>query len=303
MKIFLTGATGFLGYHIALQCLSEGHQLLCLHRPSSIHPFTPADDQAITWVTEDEAGRLLPDFKPDVLIHAAWGGVSAQGRNDAAIQQTNIAFTQRILESYAFPQIIMLGSQDEYGYIDQMVDESHPLRPLSEYAKAKIACCRLLEERARLTNACWQWVRIFSIYGEQQADNWLIPSVILKCLRGEAEMATTPGEQQYSYLYSHDFARAITSMVGRTGECGIFNLSSAHPITLIRLFRLIKELTQSSITFLPTLPYRENQSMVILGNSDKFVNTFGAFEKTSLTDGLKRVIHHLQAQTSPLTQK
>lgn len=115
-------------------------------------------------------------------------------------------------------------------------------------------------------------------------------------------MATTPGEQQYSYLYSHDFARAITSMVGRTGECGIFNLSSAHPITLIRLFRLIKELTQSSITFLPTLPYRENQSMVILGNSEKFVNTFGAFERTSLTDGLKRVIRHLQTQTSPLTQ-
>ena len=42
--------------------------------------------------------------------------------------------------------------------------------------------------------------------------------------------------------------------------------------------------------------------MVILGNSEKFVNTFGAFERTSLTDGLKRVIRHLQTQTSPLTQ-
>lgn len=300
MRVFITGATGFLGYHIARICLAKGHDVVCLHRPASVNPFSDTESSRITWVTEDEARNRIGLLRPEVLIHAAWGGVSAQGRNDATVQQANIDLTQRIMKLYPYRQIIMLGSQDEYGRIDREIDEQQPACPLSEYAKAKVACCNMLEEYATTVKAEWQWIRIFSIYGEGQQSCWLIPSVIDKCLSGESVMETTPGEQIYSYLYCNDFAEAIAACIGQTGKSGIYNLSSSHPIALKDLFNLIKKLTKAPISFSATLPYRENQSMVILGNCHKFVNAFGTFEHTSLEEGLTHVIReHRQAITQP----
>jgi NADH dehydrogenase len=39
MRIFLTGATGFIGGHILRALLAHGHQVTCLVRPG---PRTPA---------------------------------------------------------------------------------------------------------------------------------------------------------------------------------------------------------------------------------------------------------------------
>ena len=59
------------------------------------------------------------------------------------------------------------------------------------------------------------------------------------------------------------------------------------------LFSLIKQKTNSKIEFNPVLPYREYQSMMIMGDSTKFKNTFGDYEKTTLSQGLDRIIQTL----------
>jgi len=296
MRIFITGATGFLGYHLACICLKKGHQVACLKRKNSHSLFDLETEQKIKWITLGQPNwkEDLRLFEPEVLIHAAWGGVSAEGRNNASIQHANVLMTQEILQLAPYRQVIMLGSQDEYGRIDSCIDESYPLGALSEYAKAKISCCQILEEYGRKSGAEWQWIRIFSIYGEKQKTRWLIPSVISKCINREKTMQTTAGEQIYSYLYSTDFAEAVESIVGTTGKSGIYNLSSARTIALKDLFSLIRNLTGANIDFQASLPYRENQSMKILGNSDKFVHTFGPFEHTSLEDGLEKTIFDMK---------
>ena len=143
MNILLTGGTGFLGYHIAQCCVRKGHRVYGLRRPTSRSLFNAAMERNVHWITMqqntgwEERVRIAA---PDVLIHAAWGGVAADGRNNAALQQENIAMTEAMMRLAPFRQIIMMGSQDEYGMISSKVDEDQPLRPLSEYAKAKIAC-------------------------------------------------------------------------------------------------------------------------------------------------------------------
>ena len=39
MKIFVTGATGYLGFHFVKEAVSLGHQVLCLRRISSKSMF------------------------------------------------------------------------------------------------------------------------------------------------------------------------------------------------------------------------------------------------------------------------
>lgn len=293
MRIFLTGATGFLGFHIANICIKNSDEILCLRRTSSKSKFSPKILKKIKWVNRDTTNwkEVVKDFAPDILIHAAWEGVSSEDRNNEEVQKKNIKFTKELITLASYKQILILGSQDEYGIINHIVTESDSLKPVTEYAKAKIRCCQFLKEYAERHNIVWQWIRVFSIYGEYQNNTWLIPSIIQRCLLGEKDIETTKGEQTYSYLYSTDFASAIYLTLGKECACnGIYNLSSEHPIKLKDLFELVKELTHSKINFIPCLPYRKNQSMTILGNCQKFIDTFGKFEETTLQTGINNLI-------------
>lgn len=293
LKVFITGATGFLGYHIAKSCVDAGFDLLCLKRKSSVSLFEPEQENTIRWVNADEEAweKTVVDYQPDILIHCAWEGVSAENRNNPQVQCKNIQLSEKLIKLYPYKQIIVLGSQEEYGRIDSVVDENYPLSPITEYAKAKIETCKILQNYAENKGIQWLWIRVFTVFGEKQKGDWLIPSMIRKCLNPEVlQMDTTKGEQSYSYLYSTDFASAITSTLGKVGNSGIYNISSSTPTKLMDLFSMIKQKTNSKIKFNPILPYREFQSMMIMGDSSKFKNTFGDYEKTPLNQGLDHVI-------------
>lgn len=296
MKIFITGATGFLGYHIANACIAKGHQVLCLRRTTSVSLFNDNVEHDVLWVNSDEKNwkTSVVNFQPDVLIHCAWSGVSAEGRNDRNVQNKNILLSDKIFKLTKYKQIIVLGSQEEYGRINEIVDENYPLNPITEYAKAKISTCEILKNYAAKENIEWQWIRVFTVYGEKQKDSWLIPSMIKRCKNlAIKEMDTTRGEQIYSYLYSLDFANAVLSVVGIEGKSGIYNLSSTTPTMLNDLFEAIRQKTHSHIIYNKVLPYREYQSMLVMGNCDKFKNAFGEYEATSLSHGLDNTINSL----------
>lgn len=297
MKIFITGATGFLGFHIAKLCITRGFELLCLKRSTSISLFDSLIEKKINWIESDRKGweESVINFSPDILIHCAWGGVSADSRNDHHIQQQNIIFSEKLFKLCPYKQIIVLGSQEEYGRIDSIVDENQPTVPLTEYGKAKIETCKILKEYGEIKKIDWQWIRVFTVYGEKQKETWLIPSMIRRCLSPqETEMETTKGEQTYSYLYSTDFANAIVSIIGSKDKSGIYNLSSSTPTMLKDLFLMIKQKTKSKIVFKAILPYREYQSMMIMGDCTKFKTAFGEFERTSLSKGLENIIRTIK---------
>lgn len=274
MKVLITGTSGFLGKHIVDEAIKQGHEVLCL-RHSEI----------------DTCQEKINEFAPEILVHCAWGGVSAADRNNPELQTANIEMSKKVVMLYPFKQIIGAGSQDEYGNINEVVDEEHPLKPISEYAKAKISFCNWLKEYAESHNIEWQWIRIFNMYGTGQASNWLIPAIIAKCKNGEKTMDTTKGEQQYAYLNADDFGRAMVSVFGAKGKCGIYNISSSDPKPLHDIFEMIKELTHSDIEFkFGAIPYRQGQSMMICGNANKFKKTFGDFETIDLVSGIKSLI-------------
>ena len=84
MNIFITGATGFLGFHIVVKCVEQGHRVLCLRRKESVGKFSKRVEAKLHWVDKDEScwKETIAHFQPDVLIHCAWEGVSSDSRNE-----------------------------------------------------------------------------------------------------------------------------------------------------------------------------------------------------------------------------
>lgn len=292
MRIFVTGATGYLGYHFVNVAVSQGHNVLCLRRTTSKSLFEPIVEEKIQWViNDDKLKEAVTSFQPDVLFHAAWGGVRGAERDNIEIQNENLIMSRSLFSLYPYKQIISIGSQAEYGYYNNVISENHPLRPTMEYAKAKVQCLKDMKAYCENHNIEWQWIRIFTVFGEKQTGG-LIKLAIEKCMNGEKEFPTTKGEQQYSYLYSFDFARAICNMLGISGKSGIYNLSQPLGLHSNReVLESIKCIMKSDIHLdFGAIPYPEGQVMLMDGRVDKFEKAFGKVPYTDFEKALSNTI-------------
>lgn len=292
MKIFATGATGGLGYHFVKAAVNQGHGVLCLRRSTSKSLFESEVEEKIQWVTNDETMKKTVDkFQPDVLFHAAWSGVRGSDRNNIDIQKENLIISSQLFTLYPYKQIISIGSQAEYGYYSGVISEDHPLNPIMEYARAKVQCCNLMKDFCEKNNIEWQWIRIFTVFGEKQTGG-LIKLAIEKCLNGENSFDTTLGEQRYSYLYAGDFAKAICLMLGCKGKSGIYNLSQPQCVKSNReILETIRTLAKADIKFnFGAIPYPEGQVMLMDGDVEKFENTFGKVPNTNYIKAMDNTI-------------
>jgi nucleoside-diphosphate-sugar epimerase len=296
MKVFITGATGYLGYHIACQCLEEGHQVLCLRRSSSKSLFESEQESLIQWVTIKDNGweKVVHEFAPDVLIHAAWGGVRGAGREDYTIQKQNICLSNLLFALYPYKQIIAIGSQAEYGYYEGPVSESHELRPIMKYALAKCASLHELQTYCEAKDIEWQWIRVFTVFGEKQTGG-LISLAINNCKTGKETFDTTKGEQVYSYLYTKDFAKAICNVIGARGKSGVYNISQPlEEHSNKDILETIKTMMGSNIrNNYGAVPYAKDQIMLMSGTVDKFENAFGKIPHTDFHIALQNTINSL----------
>ena len=294
MNIFITGATGYLGYHIACQCLVEGHQVLCLRRSTSNSLFDEEQAHNIQWVTINEEGweYIVKTFAPDVLIHAAWGGVRGAGREDADIQKQNIQISNKLFTMYPYQQIIAIGSQAEYGYYEGPVCENHELRPIMKYAQAKCIVQHELQRYCETKGIEWQWIRVFTVFGEKQTGG-LISLAINNCKQGKESFDTTEGEQVYSYLYSKDFAKAICHVIGSKGKSGIYNISQPQEEHSNKdILETIKTMMGSNIqNNYGAIPYAKDQIMLMSGTVDKFEKAFGKIPHTDFKVALQNTIY------------
>jgi nucleoside-diphosphate-sugar epimerase len=98
MKIFLTGASGFVGSHLAESLITAGHELLCHFRTPQAIKIKPHQNRAV-WSGSlhdvEDLSRRLQSF--DVVIHCA--AEMKLWNSEKALFETNVLMTKNILAS------------------------------------------------------------------------------------------------------------------------------------------------------------------------------------------------------------
>lgn len=302
MRILLTGATGFLGSHIAETLLRHEVKLMIVKRKTSSLDYCAAFINDVQIVDLDESFWIsqVCSFSPEIIIHSAWTGVVSNYRNDWQIQLSNVEFVNSLLyiaEKCNIAKFIALGSQAEYGEVDGIVSESEGLYPVNNYGRIKTLLSRVIGSFCDLHGIDWFWLRIFSVYGERESNQWLIPSVINKILADEKGMDFTLGQQKYAYLYVKDLAGAVAKVCFQNATRGIYNISASVTIELRELIKSLRDKLNPNFELrFGTLPYRSNQSMLVQGDISKFVKSFGQFEHTPLNTGIDYTIAYYKKQ-------
>lgn len=297
-KVLITGITGFLGSHIAEVLISKGISVVGLKRKNSDIWRCEEFKDKIEWVNIVDNGSFinqLINHSFDTIIHAAWIGVEANDRNNWTEQVKNVAFFVELLETAKIleaKKIIFLGSQAEYGTINSKISEDFETNALNAYAATKLACLEILKSFSSINDLNWIWLRLFSVFGEKENTNWLIPSLI-KSMLSKTEIDLTLGEQKYAYLYVKDFAEIITKIVIRDVESGIYNISSNEVRTIRSVMEDIRNVVNPEfILNFGALQYRSGQSMHMEGDMQKITAQIGKIEFSNYDIALQSTLKY-----------
>lgn len=298
--VLMTGTTGFLGSHIAEELISNGYDVIAFKRESSNLSRCKDFNDKIIWINFESTKEFVEDIRlrnPEILIHAAWNGVKSIDREDWFEQEKNLTLLVELLKfskELAIKKIVALGSQAEYGHFNEPIDETNQCEPYSAYGCIKNCASQVLRCYANENNMQWYWLRLFSVFGPREDNNWLIPSAINNLLNNK-EMKLTACQQEYDYLYVKDFVKSIQTVIEQSEDhSGIYNLSTGHPNKLADLmhFLELRISPKQKILDFGAIPYRENQVMKMVGIPTKFQTTFRQEPLFSIEEALIATIDY-----------
>ena len=234
MRILVTGGTGTISRAVVDRILAEGHDLSVLNRGNR-EPL-PAGVE-----------HLVGDVRDEASLRAALGG----REYDAVVQF--LAFDAPDVErdlrvwSGRAGQYVLISSCSTYRkpLPHHVVTEDTPQdNAYSPYARAKIACERVLRESG--SGVPWTIVRPSHTYGERAiptnvhfGNPW---AVWQRLLEGKPLILHGDGESLWTFTWNEDFAVGLVGLLGNTDALGrAVHITSDESITWNRAFLTVAE--------------------------------------------------------------
>jgi len=296
-RVLLTGASGFIGGHVARQALAAGVEVHALGRrpgPDGTR-FCPAD---LTDGTAIEGA--VRSISPDLILHLASPGVAFGTADFTTILESLVTGGAALLRGAAAlarpPHFVQTGSGFEYASQDRPTTEDDPIVPAAtSYGAAKAAASALLggfRDTLPIT-----LVRPFNVYGAGDSAPRLANAIIAKALAGET-MAVSEGRQLRDFLHVDDFGRLLWILASQGGDpCrfAVFNAGSGQPVPLRRYVAAVATaLEQCGVTAridYGAVPYRPGEPMIAVPDLTRLQAACSWRAQIALADG---VIDHVR---------
>ena len=218
MKVLVTGASGFLGSHIAEQLAAAGHEIRLLLRRTSNRDFlTFSYEEALGDVTNPDSLQLAVEGV-DAVVHPA-GLIKA--RNEAEFRAVNDEGTSNLLMAIEertpnLRRFVYISSMSAHGPSPD--GEPRPAyanpKPVSAYGRSKLG-----GENATRASALAARSVIFRmpvIYGPR--DPALLP--FFKAVRYRIAPLLRGGRNRISIIYASDAAKAVVEATTAEANVG-----------------------------------------------------------------------------------
>jgi nucleoside-diphosphate-sugar epimerase len=204
MKALVTGATGFVGSHLAEALRRRGDDVTALARSSrKAEPLTAQGVSVIPGDLHDLAALQRAVEGQNVVYHVA-GLVAA--RNDAEFLRANLGGTENVVAAMkraGVSRLVLVSSLAAAGPAPRGAPLSgdEPARPVTAYGRSKLAA----EQTVRRSGLSWSIVRPPIVYGPRDRE-------VLKVFR-LARLRIAPvfgdGAQELVAVHAEDLAAAL----------------------------------------------------------------------------------------------
>jgi UDP-glucuronate 4-epimerase len=267
--ILVTGAAGFIGFHVARQLLAEGRPVVGLDNLNSY--YDPALKQArlallrnnsrFTFVEADLADRetiaaLFARHRFDKVVHlAAQAGVRYSIDHPHTYADSNLQGFLNVLEgcrNNSCRHLVYASSSSVYGANTKLpfAVRDRTDHPVSLYAATKKANELMAQSYSHLYRLPVTGLRFFTIYGP-----WGRPDMAL-FLFVNAIMAERPirlfnhGKMRRDFTYIDDVTRVVSKLIDRVpaddpaaanAPSKVYNVGNHHPEELMHVVGLLEQ--------------------------------------------------------------
>jgi len=258
MRFLITGAAGFIGFHLARRLLEDGHQVAGVDNFSDYYDVTLKEgrtailggysDYRVERLSLEDAGALdavWKDVEPEIVIHlAAQAGVRYSIDHPEAYVSSNLVGTFNVLEAARrrpVKHLLAASTSSAYGANTEMPfrETDKAVHPMTLYAATKSATELMAHSYAHLFGTPTTFFRFFTVYGPWGRPDMALFKFARLMLEGKPIEVYGHGEMSRDFTFVDDLVEAITRLVhvvpGETPAVEGDTLSPVAPFRLVNI--------------------------------------------------------------------
>jgi UDP-glucuronate 4-epimerase len=324
VKILVTGAAGFIGFHVARRLLELGHEVagldnfnayynpalkearfkeLSSHKKLTFHRVDLADRRAMEDVfAAEKFGRV---------IHlGAQAGVRYSLENPHAYIQGNLVGFANVLEGcrkQKVDHLVYASSSSVYGLNTTMPFKvgDNVDHPVSLYAATKKANELMAHTYGHLYGIPTTGLRFFTVYGPWGRPDMAVFLFTKAILNGEKIDLYNKGKMRRDFTYIDDIVEGVVRTAdvpaktdpkwkgsdphpgSSSAPWRLYNIGNQHPVELIEFVQTLEEVLgkKAKINYLPLQP---GDMVATAADVGELQSAIGYAPRTALKDGLEK---------------
>lgn len=298
MKIFLTGASGFIGSHLQPLLEKNRHDVYCLKNDL-------LDYDAVT----EEVLRE----QPDIIVHlGARTEVEKSFYEQITFSEINYVGSVNLIEAASkvenLKNFVFASTMEVYGWqpiSDEIkynrvpkefvaFDENTEPHPNAPYAVAKFGVEKYLEYMHRSCDFPFTAIRQTNSYGRKDNDFFVTEQIIMQMLTNEKEIFLGYAEPYRNFIYIDDLLGAWMTCIENpdlVNEGRIFTIGPNSPIKISDFAAMIADkLNWKGEIHWNKKPKRQGEIYWLCSNHDLITKLTGWKPVVDLDDGIDRTI-------------
>lgn len=289
MKVLVTGASGYLGRHVLASLRLHGYETVILGR-SLPAGFEDMQHLPVDLLTTPDLAPAMREANATHLLHLAWYADYGKFWN-SPLNFEWVRATLRLVDAFCQQggqRLVAAGSCAEYdwsyGYLREVAT---PYKPATLYGVAKNATRQLLAAQCALHTISFAWGHIFFPFGQGEARQRMIPSLI-EVFRGKAAPFGVNASAYRGILHVPDAAKAFVCLLTETAQ-GSVNICSGQPVQVEYVVRVLANLLHADpMQVLNLATQRPGDPHMLVGDNTKLRAT-GWTPDWTLEEGLRAV--------------
>lgn len=254
MRVFVTGATGFVGAHVARVLSERRHEVHALVQEGAEEARLARErlgpDVSIEWIEGDLLRpktfcQALEKLRPEACVHLGWYANPKDylsSRINIELLGASAALAETLID-LGCRRLVGIGTCFEYDTSLGLLSEGSALSPRHLYSTCKRALFDIITQLVSGTTTSFAWARLFFLHGPHEHPARLVPQVVDALLSGRDAPVTT-GAQIRDYLHVADAARAIVHVLETDSLVGPVNVASGRPTAVREVIETIRQIVE-----------------------------------------------------------
>ncbi|CAI1989970.1 NAD-dependent epimerase [Serratia sp. CY70267] len=331
MKFLVTGAAGFIGYHVAERLLTAGHQVVGIDNLNDYYDVglkmarldRLADKPGFRFIKLDLADRegmavLFAEHQFQRVIHlGAQAGVRYSLVNPLAYADANLIGHLNVLEGCRHNKVehlLYASSSSVYGLNRKLpfATEDSVDHPVSLYAATKKANELMSHSYSHLYSLPTTGLRFFTVYGPWGRPDMALFKFTKAILAGESIDVYNHGEMHRDFTYIDDITEAIVrlqavipqadpswsveqgSPATSSAPYHVYNIGNNTPVKLMEYITALEQAL--GVTARKNmLPMQPGDVMDTSADTAELYRDIGFKPETSVEEGVKRFVDWYKA--------